>query len=140
MRSPGFFQRPDLRDAFLMLIGALSLLLGYAYGVAHIPKNVHTALYTATLILPLKAYAAAWIASGVYCVVAGLSARHIGGFTAAVLMPTVWGAVYMIGWVNGDTGRGWVTACIFWALAGAVYCVSGLVDPTPIARPLGEDR
>lgn len=126
------FQRPDLRDWFLIIIGLLALLLGYAYGVAHVPHGVRTSLSTALSVLPLKAYAALWLATGLYCVLAGLTARRIGGFVVASMMFILWGLLYLLGWLAGDPGRGWVTAAIFGALAAAVYCVSGLVDPTPI--------
>jgi hypothetical protein len=131
-------QRPDLRDWFLIVIGLLALLLGYAYGVARVPHGVRTNVYTATRFLPLKAYAVMWAATGTYSVLAGFTARRIGGFTVASGMFTLWGLVYLIGWLNGDPGRGWVTAAIFAALAAAIYCVSGLVDPTPIVGRRGE--
>lgn len=126
------FQRPDLRDWFLIIIGALALLLGYAYGVARVPHGVRTSLSTALTVLPLKAYAAMWGASGLYCILAGVTARRIGGFVVASMMFILWGMLYLLGWFAGDPGRGWVTAAIFAALAAAVYCVSGLVDPSPI--------
>jgi vacuolar-type H+-ATPase subunit I/STV1 len=127
-------QRPDLRDWFLIIFGVLALLLGYAYGVARVPHGVRTSIYTATQILPLKAYAFMWAAAGAYSVAAGLTSRRVGGFTVASAMFTLWGLIYLIGWLNGDPGRGWVTAALFGGLAAAVYCVSGLVDPTPIVE------
>lgn len=134
MNKRPWLQRPDLRDWFLITIGALALLLGYAYGVADVPHGVRTSLSTATTILPLRAYAALWAAVGLYCIASGLTAHRIGGFTVASTMLTLWAIAYLIGWLLGDPGRGWVTAAIFATLAGGVYCVSGLVDPTPIAE------
>jgi hypothetical protein len=129
-----WWQRPDLRDWFLILIGILALLLGYAYGVARVPHGVRTSLSTGLSVMPLRGYAALWAAAGAYCIVAGFTARRIGGFTVASFMFTLWGMVYLIGWLHGDPGRGWVTAAIFAGFAGAIYCVSGLVDPTPIVE------
>jgi hypothetical protein len=126
-------QRPDRRDGFLILIGVLSLILGYSYSLAHVSQTVHLALRTATEFVPLRVLAAGWLIAGGYCILAALTRRPIGGFTVAVIMPTGWGTAYFVGWLNGDVGRGWVTAVLFWALAGAVFEVAGLVDPTPIA-------
>lgn len=119
-----------------MLIGALSLLLGYAYSVARVPHGVRSSLSTALQLAPLWVYGVAWLLTGVCCVAAALS-RRVNGFPVASGMPTLWGSAYLIGWVHGDPGRGWLTAAIFYVLAGAVYCVAGLVDPDPIATPRG---
>lgn len=127
-------QRPDLRDWFLIIIGLLALLLAYAYGVAHVPAGVRTSLSSALTFLPLKAFAGMWAVTGLYCIVAGFTARRIGGFVVASMMFTLWGLLYLLGWLNGDPGRGWVTAALFGGLAAAVYVVSGLVDPTPIVE------
>jgi len=132
-----WWQRPDLRDWFLMTIGGLGLLLGYAYAVATIPHSVRTSLSTATEFVPLRVYGVLWLVAGAYCVVSGLALRRIGGFTVATGMFTLWGLAYLIGWLHGDPGRGWVTAALFGGLARAVYCVSGLVDPTPIIVKAG---
>jgi len=125
------FGQVDRRDRFLVLIGALALLLGYAYSVAKVPRGVRSSLSTALHIAPLWVYGMAWLAAGVYCIAAAVT-RRVNGFPIASATPTLWGSVYIIGWLHGDPGRGWVTAGIFYALAGAVYCVAGLVDPDPI--------
>jgi hypothetical protein len=125
---------PDRRDGFLILIGALSLLLGYAYAISPAPQTMKSAIGTALNFAPLWVYGVAWLAAGGYCLAAGFTDRRIGGFAVAAAMPTLWGSVYLLSWLHGDSGRGWLTAGIFWALAGAVICVSGLVDPSPIAK------
>lgn len=128
-------RRPDRRGGFLLLIGALALLLGYAYTVADIPHGVRTSLSTALHLAPLWVFGCGWLLTGLCCIIAALS--RLNGFPVAAGMLTLWGSAYLVGWINGDPGRGWVTAGIFYALAGAVYCVAGLVDPTPITRPRG---
>lgn len=127
-------RRPDRRDGFLILIGALSLLLGYAYVITKVPPNVHTSLSTVTRYVPLHFFAAGWLLAGFFCVTSSLFGKPSNGFAVAMFMPVTWGTAYFVGWCAGDAGRGWITACIFWALAAAVYCVAGLIDPTPVIK------
>jgi hypothetical protein len=134
------FSKPDRRDRFLVLMGAVFVLLGYAYTIVTVPHGVRTPIDTIIGHVPLWAFGIAWLATGVYSVMAGFTDRHIGGFTVAVAMPFLWGAIYLVSWINGDPGRGWVTTGVFWGLSAAVYSVAGLVDPTPIATPLHHDE
>ncbi len=131
---PRLLNLPDRRDWFLALIGALALLLGYAYTVVHIPPGVKNPIRVALQLMPLWAWGAAWVAAGAYCILAAFTDRRVGGFTVAPFMPSVWGFAYLVGWINGDADRGWITTGIFWALAGAVYCVAGLIDPAPLLK------
>jgi hypothetical protein len=132
------FHRPDKRDWFLILIGALSLLIGYGYILAATPPSVRNPLTLALKIMPLWVWGAVWVAAGLYCIFAGLTDRRVGGFTIAPAMPIMWGVWYLLGWLDGDAPRGWITTGIFWALAGAVISVAGLTDPRPIATPKGQ--
>jgi hypothetical protein len=127
-----WLQRPDLRDRFLIAFGALGVVLGYGYGVAVVPRGVRNPLSTGLNILPLWAYACMWAAAGLYCIMAGFTRRGVGGFIVGSFMCTLWGLIYLIGWIHGDPGRGWVSAALFGCLAYAVFSVSGCVDPTPI--------
>jgi hypothetical protein len=127
------YSRPDRRDAYLILKGMLFLVLGYAYAVARVPGTTRNSLSTATSLLPLHFYGWCWVAAGLYCILAAFSRRG-GGFAVGVFMPSVWGLIYLICWINGDPGRGWVSTAIFWSIAGAMFCASGLIDPTPVLR------
>lgn len=126
--------RPDRRDGYLLLKGCMSLFLGYAYAVAHVPRTTRTSLSTMTHTVPLEVFGLLWVAAGLYCIVSAFLPRKIGGFAVGVFMPFVWGLVYLFCWLNGDPGRGWVSAGIFWSIAGAMYLASGLIDPTPVLR------
>lgn len=126
--------RPDRRDNYLLGKGILSVFVGYAYTVAPVPRASRNALSTATELVPLWVYGALWIAAGAYCIVAAYVPRNIGGFRVSVIMPAVWGSLYLACWLNGDPGRGWVLAGIFWSIARATYCASGLIDPMLVLR------
>lgn len=127
-------QRPDRQDGYLILKGFLQLFLGYAYAVAPVPRSTRSSLSTVTDTIPLHVFGFLWIAAGCYCIVAGLMSRKVAGFAVGVFMPSIWGLLYVFCWLHGDPGRGWVTAGIFWSIAGAMYLASGLIDPRWILR------
>jgi hypothetical protein len=129
-----YCNKPDRRDGYLFLKGALFVFLGYAYAVAHVPSTTRNSLSTVTQYVPLWVFGVLWMAAGTYCITAGFSRRKLDGFAVGVLMPSIWGLLYLICWIHGDPGRGWVSAGIFWAIAGAMYCASGLIDPMPVVR------
>ncbi|ALV45838.1 hypothetical protein MB46_10435 [Arthrobacter alpinus] len=51
-------------------------------------------------------------------------------FIGLTLAPTIWGFLYLIGWMLGTSKTGWVTTCLYWAIAGAVMVVSGMQGPS----------
>lgn len=126
--------RPDRSDAYLIVKGVLFLGLGFAYAVVSVPHTTRSSLSTVTDYVPLHVFGYLWLAVGVYCVLAGFLDWKVFGFAIGIIMPTVWGFMYLVCWFNGDPGRGWVTCGIFWAIAGAMFCVAGLVDPRPIVK------
>ena len=118
------------RGVFLILFGVVYGLLGYSYLQVPVTPAVHRALHVALNVAPLSVYAWAWITAGIICAAAGLLSprRKPVGFAVAMLMPALWAAVFLIAWVNGDMPRGWTSAVVFAALAGAVGVVAGMQD------------
>jgi hypothetical protein len=125
---------PDRRDWFLIMIGALWVLLGYAYTGVHVPPGAKSPIRIALQIMPLWAWGLSWLLAGLYCILAAFTDRRVGGFTVAPFMPGVWGLAYLAGWIEGDAPRGWLSVGIFWALAGSICFVAGLIDPRPVIR------
>jgi hypothetical protein len=134
MRTP-LIHLPDRRDWFLVMIGVVWLLLGYAYTLVHIPRGVKVPIRLALEVMPLWAWGVAWVVAGAYCVLAAFTDRKVGGFTVAPMMPTIWGFAYLAGWLHGDADRGWITVAIFWALAAAIMFVARLIDPRAALAP-----
>lgn len=120
---------PDRRDWALIMAGILALFVAYAYGVAPVPPSSRNPLNHATAILPLRAFALMWVAAGVYCIGAAFTDHRVGGFAVAGFMPVVWGSLYLICYLLGDPGRGWVATGYFWSFAGYNLLTGGLVDP-----------
>jgi signal transduction histidine kinase len=124
---------PGRRGGFLLLFGALYVLLGYSYMGSRPTDAVRTSLAVAEQLMPLWGYGLLWMAAGLVALVSGLvfsPARDALGFGAAILMPTLWSGTYFLAWLHGDSDRGWVTAVIFAIIAAAVAIVSGMVNPS----------
>ncbi len=123
--------RAGRRGVFLALFGDIYLLIGYSYSGPAVTPAVRHALKAATAVAPLPVYAWGWVAAGAVSVACGLLSpgRKAAGFTAAVIMPTIWALIYLAAWIGGDLPRGWVTAAIFTGLALAVVVVAGMPEP-----------
>ena len=125
------------RGLFLALMGVVFVLLGYSLlAVTPVERAaVEHALHPAVSLAPLWVYGVAWIVCGVVSIVDGLrpGVRSALGFTAAVIMPTLWALVYLAAWWQGDLPRGWVSSAVFAALAGAIMIVAGM--PQSVRRP-----
>ena len=124
------------RGVFLILFGAVYLLIGYSYLGVHVTPAVRHALRLALNLAPLTVYAWLWLGSGTVLVLSGLVSpgRKPVGFTVAVVMPVLWAVVYSAAWIAGDIPRGWVQAAIFAALAAAVAVVAGMPEPRDLLR------
>lgn len=131
--------RPDRSDAYLMVKGALFLSLGIAYTLVDVPSSARNSLSTVTDFIPLHVFGYLWLAVGFYCIAAGLFDWKVIGFAVGIIMPILWGLIYGVCWIHGDPGRGWVSTVLFWAIAGAMYCAAGMVDPRPIVKPADVD-
>ena len=135
--------RVGRRGLFLVLFGAVYLLIGYSYLTVSQTSQplVKHALRLALNVAPLTVYGWLWVAAGGLAAVSGLftitSSRRPIGFIAAVVMPSLWTLVYLAAWIDGDVPRGWVSALLFGLLAAAVWVVAGMPDPHefPKAKP-----
>lgn len=124
------------RGAFLALFGAVYLLIAYSFLGTRVTPQVRHALRLALNVAPLQVYAWAWAVAGAISVVCGLfcPGRKAVGFTAAVVMPTLWAVVYFAAWIDGDIPRGWVSGVLFLLLAAAVAVVAGMPEPRELLR------
>jgi len=121
------------RGAFLILFGAVYLLIGYSY-LTLTPASetaVRHALRLALNAAPLPAWGWAWITAGVTAAACGAvcPGRKAVGYGVAVAPPALWAVVYLAAWLAGDVPRGWVSAAIYAALAAAVAVIAGMPEP-----------
>lgn len=89
-------------------------------------------------VAPLDAWAALWLVVGVLCL-AGAFVHPLDriAFTAATAIKTLWGGVFLFGWLAGEVYRGWVSAAVWLALAVLVMIIAGWPDPVHDTRCRG---
>jgi O-antigen/teichoic acid export membrane protein len=124
------------RGACLLFFALLDFL--YALSLWRPPADDArnpTARFLASMA-PLRCWAVLWFVVGVLCL-AGVFRRRFGriGFAAAIGIKTLWGAVFLLGWLAGVVARGWVAAVIWLAFAAMVGVLAGWPDPHPDSGP-----
>lgn len=105
------------RGAFLIFLALLDVVLGYAI-VQPLPFGLtRAALYQPFVeIMPLQAWAAWWMATGVLAGIAAVWTRlRPVAFGAGALIKIAWSLGYLIGWVERVPAfsRGYQTAAIY---------------------------
>lgn len=81
-------------------------------------------------VLPLEAWSGLWLVVGVICL-AGAFVHRLDrfAFAAATMIKTLWGGVYLLGWIAGEISRGWVNAVVWLGLAVLVMILAGWPEP-----------
>lgn len=136
-----FTTHPRLRVAALCVFAYGAVTRGLAYLDA--PTTGLTTFVDA--LVPLPAWAAAWITAGAL-MVTGIWHRVIARWSLSLgaTMWFVWGLSYMWATVVGDSSRGWVTGAAMFTIAGAMWICAGLADhvgppPGPVIPDPGGD-
>jgi hypothetical protein len=62
---------------------------------------------------------------GLVCLVQAFMLTDRFAFAAASLLKVAWGTVYLLGWVLGQSPRGYVSAVIWLGFAGWLAIISG---------------
>lgn len=118
---------PDASGRYLILGGAMYLLLGFRYAVLPMDGAARASLAAQLTVLPLAGWAVLWSLAGVVAVAAGLTRWWRVGFSVLYLMPATWAAGYAVTWALGVLGvlrpapsAAWAGAVIFGLLSGWV--------------------
>lgn len=126
--------RLDRRDSFLCSFGLAYAAIGYSYiGVSVSTEQPRTALSWMLDLAPLWLFGVLWLAAGLTAIVAGLTRHPVAGFRAVAAMPALWGLTYVVGWLQGDAARGWVSAILFAMLARTIQSAAGMVDARSVS-------
>jgi hypothetical protein len=137
MRAAGvrrLTRRLGRRGTILTLKGVIASLYGYGQLIAPAPdlRGLHLLLK----LMPLQAWATAWILAGLTALVCAWlpPRRDWPGFLAVWAITAPWSMAYLVAWWPlGEYPRGWVAASIFGAF-GAVCLVAIGWDEPPRAR------
>lgn len=115
------------RGAFLLLFGAVYVILGINFLLTPGASARQVSLQWLAAHVPLEPFAALWALAGALGIVAAFMPRPRDwfGFSALVFAPAVWGALFLIGAILGSPAA-WASTAVYWAFAAAPMVVSGM--------------
>lgn len=129
-------KRLGRRGALLMMKGMIAAL--YGYGQLIEPPRDQRGLCLLLKLMPLEAWAGAWVAAGAIALVCAWLPQGLDwpGFLSVWAITAPWSMAYLVAWWPlGEYPRGWVAALIFGAF-GAVCLVCIGWDEPPARREL----
>lgn len=120
------------RGAFLLLLGAVHLIVGVTYIVPNPTPGVVDSLGIITQYgVPVWVAGIPWIPAAVIAWVSAFrrSGKDRLGFQALVSMDVIWTCGYIASWLLADYSRGYLLATLFAAIGGGVVAVAGMPNP-----------
>ncbi len=124
------------RALVLLVFGVMFILIGGSYlgvedeitasPVAAQSYKTHLAL------MPLDAWAWAFIGTGTAAVVGGLTRRQPLGYSALMVMATAWGLEFVGSWIVTGYDRAVIGALLWLGLAAALLIIVGWPDPNEV--------
>ncbi len=92
-------------------------------------------------IMPLSWWGALWFVVGVVCLVGAFVHRADRvAFAAAAGIKTLWGTVFLFGWIGAGLERGWVASVVWLAFAAFVMVLAGWPEPVTVTADLTDNH
>lgn len=125
------------RGAFLVLFAVAYACIGFSYAVAPSSPSRIAALQWLTTHVEVELLGLPWLIAAVLSARAAfLAPPHDRlGFVALFVAPSLWGVLYAVSWLVGDSVSGWVSAILYETIATAVLVVAGMLNPAPREAP-----
>jgi hypothetical protein len=122
-------RRVGRRGAALLFFAVLDLI--YAFSLFNpAPSAVATpALQFVASLVPLWAWATAWLIVGLLCLIGAFWHEDSIAWTAAMAIKVLWGSVFLLGWLLVHLERGYVSAAIWLCTAALVALLAGWPEP-----------
>lgn len=125
--------RVGRRGYFLLFLALLDAVYGASL-LNPTPRSLDNPTTQFLLrVLPLPAWACVWLLVGAICLVSAFRFNDAAGFAAAMGLKTLWGSLFLIGWVVADVERGYLSAVIWLAFAGLLALVVPWPDDLKVA-------
>lgn len=104
----------------LLFFAAMTVVRGVCYLPPFIP-GYHT-IPALEPYLPMTAWAAVWIVSGVFCLCCmAYKPLYPAAFGVIAGLHALWAVLYFSAWLTGESDRGYVTALNYLTILGGVY-------------------
>jgi len=122
-------ERLGRRGAFLLTLGAVWILYGYALLTAPAPGHLGHILW-----IPLHAWAWIWITGGFLgAVFAWCKAGRDGIGFAGIILPVLgWASGYTYTWLFYDQPRSWINAAVWAAVSAMTIIAAGWPEPPKV--------
>lgn len=121
-----FGLRLGRRGACLLLIGISWTLYGVGLVMSEPTFAQERGLTAITHVAPLDTWAWLWIGGGALGIGMSVIRQDAAGYVGVVLPPLTWAVSYALAWWPlQEYGRGWTSAVVWGAIAGALFIVSG---------------
>lgn len=118
------------RGAVLAYLAVVDVLFAVSLADPAPPGDRPSGVRFLAEVLPLQVWAGLWAAVAVVLVVGAFVHRiDRWAFAAAIMIKTLWGHVYLLGWIVGEVERGWVNAVVWLGLAVLVMIIAGWPEP-----------
>lgn len=128
--APWWARTVGRRGEFLLFLVLLDLL--YGLSLLHPAPEAQRSITIRfiTEVMPLSWWAGLWLVTGALCLAGALFRRLRGGaYAAAAALKTLWGGMFLFGWMAGAIERGWVAAVIWLVFAAFVVRISSWPEP-----------
>jgi hypothetical protein len=129
MAVSGVGARLGRRGCALLFFAFLDLVYCHALLFPSASARRTPSLTFLASVVPLWGWALLWGSVGVVCLVFAFRRHDQPGFSAAIAVKVLWGAMYLGGWLFADLDRGYVSATIWLAFAAFVALLSGWPEP-----------
>lgn len=119
----------------LFTMGAVGLARAWSYLEPGLTEPPGQLAYVGALI-PISVYAFMWLAAGLGCFHAIVQARIVPYAVAVFVgMHLLWALSFIASWAFLESGRAWVSAISYTALAILAAVIARMIDPPDVLTP-----
>lgn len=122
------------RGAVLLFFALLDF--AYAGSIAKPPAEAARSATVAFIahVLPLPAWATLWAVAGLVLLVGAFRRHDSLAYATAAGIKTLWGGLFLFGWLLAGLDRGWVAAIVWLAMAVMLLIVATWPEPPSVER------
>lgn len=123
--GPTFITR---RGAFLLLIGGIYAIIGFAYAAFDLSNSATAAFSMALTLAPIKVWGTIWCLSGVSAAATAWwpPGKDSWGFMVLTGWSMLWAGLCACSTLFLGSDRGWISALVWGAFGGVCMIVSGM--------------
>lgn len=126
------WRRLGPRGAVLLCLAWIDVFYGTGLLCAEGPTRTQPTYAFPAEVAPLPVWGVMWLVAAVVLIVNAFRAADAAGYSTAISVKVLWGAMMLGGWIAGDIPRGYVGMSIWLAMA-VVVAVCARFLPASVA-------